>query len=200
MNNVLRMLLVATAALLIGLAPAWAVPLTAAELARLVAGEVIFSIVPDDRGAAGRIEAAIDIPAPPPTVWRVMLDCARAARFVSGLESCRIVEADPAGRWDVREHRINMLTLVPRLRNVFRSSYEPHRTIAFSRVDGDLSILEGAWRLEPIQAGAGTRLRYEARIGLAAPIPDFIVRGAVESDLPRMLKALSQEVTGHARR
>lgn len=195
-----RTLLPAIATLLAAIAPAHAAPLTAADLTRLAAGEIVVSVAADDRGAAGRVEAAVDIPAPPPVVWRIMLDCTRAVRYVTGLESCRIVEADPAGRWDVREHRINLLTLVPRIRNVFRSNYEPYRAIAFSRVDGDLSTLEGVWTLEPIQAGAATRLRYQARIGLSAPIPDFVVRSAIESDLPRMLKALRQEVAGDARR
>ncbi len=200
MNRIHRTLLPAMAALLAGLALANAAPFTAADLTRLTAGEVVVSVAADDRGAAARIEAAVDMPVPPAVVWRVMLDCTRAVRYVTGLESCRILETDPAGRWDVREHRINLLTLVPRVRNVFRSNYEPYRTIAFSRVDGDLSTLEGAWTLEPIRDGAATRLRYQARIGLSAPIPDFMVRSAVESDLPRMLKALRQEVAGDARR
>ena len=200
MKKVPAALLVAMMALSVGFAPARAAPLTATELARLAAGEIVVNVAADDRGAAGRIEAAVDIPAPPPVVWRVMLNCTRAVRYVTGLESCRVIEADPAGRWDVREHKVNLLTLVPRIRNVFRSDYEPYRTIKFSRVDGDLSTLEGAWTFEPIRDGAATRLRYQARIGLSAPIPDFMVRSAIDSDLPRMLKALRQEVAGDARR
>ena len=180
--------------------PALAIELTADRRSRLAAGEPVVSVMPDDRGAAARIEAGIEIAAPPVKVWDVMLDCSRSARFIRGLESCRVIEADPAGRWDVREHQINWLSIMPRLRTVFRSQYETHRAIAFSRTDGDVPILEGAWRLEPIKAGAATRLHYEVRIGLSGPVPDFVVRSAIESDLPRTLIALRQEVLLDARR
>ena len=185
--------------------PAWIVPALGIELtvdrrSRLAAGEAIVSVMPDDRGAAARIEAGIEIAAPPAKVWDVMLDCARSARFIRGLESCRVIEADPAGRWDVREHQVNWLSIMPRLRTVFRSQYETQRTIAFRRVGGDVPILEGAWRLEPIKAGAATRLHYEVRIGLAGPVPDFMVRSAIENDLPRTLAALREEVLVDARR
>lgn len=180
--------------------PALAIELTADRSSRLAASEAVVNAMPDDHGAAARIEAGIEIAAPPAKVWGVMLDCSRSARFIRGLESCRIIEADPAGRWDVREHQVNWLSIMPRLRTVFRSQYETHRTISFSRVDGDVPILEGAWRLEPIKAGVATRLHYEVRIGLAGPVPDFIVRGAIENDLPRTLAALRQEVLLDARR
>lgn len=179
-------------------APALGFSLSSGDRARLAAGEAVVRVTPDGRGASGHIRAAIEIQALPAAVWRVMLDCERSPRFVRGLESCRIVERDPAGRWDVREHRIAWLAIMPRVRSVFRSRYETHRTISFHRLDGDLTVLEGFWRLEP--AGSGTRLFYEARVGIAAPVPDFLVRSAIESDLPRTLEALRQEVMSDARR
>ena len=61
-------------------------------------------VSPDPDVASGLIRGVVDIPAPPQAVWAVLVDCDLAPRMVRRLKSCRIVERDPAGGWDVREH------------------------------------------------------------------------------------------------
>jgi ribosome-associated toxin RatA of RatAB toxin-antitoxin module len=168
--------------------------LNAEQLARLKAGEALVSVEEDSGEADGHIEAVIEIPASPHRVWQVMIDCARAPKFVSGLKSCRVVEQDPKGAWDIREHRSKYLSMLPETVSVFRSDYALDKDIRFERVSGSLRFLKGGWRLESLDGGARTRLRYSVRVGISAPVPGFMIRSALESDVPKLLKALRSEV------
>src|SRR5438128_389203 len=97
----------------------------------------------DEAASAVRVAASIDIPTTPQTVYAVMVDCSRALRIVTGLESCRVIEKGVDGSWDIREHIIATSVFLPRFRNVFRSDYHRNRLIRFRRVDGDLRVSEG---------------------------------------------------------
>jgi ribosome-associated toxin RatA of RatAB toxin-antitoxin module len=190
---------IATVALCVALGtpqPAAADSLSADQLARLKAGEALVSVEEDSGEADGHIEAAIEIPASPHSVWQVMIDCARAPKFVAGLKSCRIVEQGPKSAWDVREHHSKYLSVLPETVSVFRSDYTLDKDIRFQRVSGSLRYLKGSWHLEPLNGGSRTRLRYSARIGVSAPVPGFMIRSALESDVPKLLKSLRAEVTG----
>jgi ribosome-associated toxin RatA of RatAB toxin-antitoxin module len=167
--------------------------LSGEQLARLKAGDALVSVEEDTGGADGHIEAAIEIPASPHQVWQVMTDCARAPKFVAGLKSCRILEQEPAGKWDIREHRSQWMSMMPETISVFRSDYTLDKEIRFQRVSGTLKFLQGSWRLQPLNDGTRTRLRYSVRIGVSAPVPGFMIRSALEADVPKLLKALRTE-------
>jgi ribosome-associated toxin RatA of RatAB toxin-antitoxin module len=147
----------------------------------------------DEDAAAARVTAAIDISAPPQIVYAVMLDCSLALKIVSGLESCRVTERSADGAWDVREHIISISVLLPRIRNVFRSDYQRNRSIRFRRVDGDLKLSDGEWRLQPLAGGTATRVTYRSHVALSAPVPGPLVRAAIRYDIPGMLLALRRE-------
>ena len=147
-------------------------------------------------GAAGRVQGGIDIPAPPAAVWRVMLDCPKALRIVPKLKSCTIVEGDATAGSDVREHRIaGPLGMV---RHVFRSTYVPLRSITTTRVAGDLKLAEGVWRLQPMDGGRATRVSYDSRLAISAPVPGGFVRSAMRRDTPQVLRALRREAVAAA--
>jgi len=170
--------------------------LTGEDRTRLASGDVLITVTAEPQSVVARVDAAIDIPAPPSRVWSIMLDCARAPKFVSGLVGCRVIERAPSGAWDVREHLISWISLLPQIRSVFRSDYVPERSIMFRRTAGDIDVMEGTWQLEPLRGGAATRLRYNARIGKETFVPAAIIRGAIESDVPRTLRRLREEVAG----
>jgi ribosome-associated toxin RatA of RatAB toxin-antitoxin module len=156
------------------------------------------SVELDEDSSAARVTAAIDIPAPPRAVYAVMVDCSRALRIVTGLESCRVIERSADGTWDIREHIISLNILLPRVRNVFRSEYEQNRLIRFRRVDGDLKVSDGEWRLQPLAGGTATRVTYRAHVALSVPVPGPLVRAAIRYDIPNMLAALRrQSLEGH---
>lgn len=174
-----------------GLRPVAATPDAAARLER---GEVVVQISTADSPADGEINAAIDIPAEPSRVWAVLFDCARAPAFMENLKSCTVIERGPKEAWDVREHLVQWTSFLPQVRSVFRSDYVRNTSIRFERVEGDLAFLAGEWRLEPVAGGAKTRVHYNARVGFHALVPSFMVRGALEADIPHFLTTIRAEV------
>ena len=186
-----------SAALLFGflpIQPARAEALSPDQLTRLKAGDALVSVEEESGEADGHIEAVIEIAAAPHRVWQVMTDCARAPRFVAGLKSCRVVERGPADAWDIREHRSSWISILPETISVFRSDYTLDKEIRFARVSGSLRYLKGSWRLDPLNGATRTRLRYSARIGVSAPVPGFMIRSALEADVPKLLKSLRAEI------
>ena len=178
------------------LCPALAAPkISAEDAARLAAGEAIVRVTEDDSGGAdGRIEAAIDIKASPESIYAVMIDCQRALKFVAGLRSCKVLESSKDGLSDVREHRSKWLSILPETVSVFRSEYVPGRQIRFEKLRGDFRVLKGSWQLESVRGGTSTRVYYDARVGISTPVPGFMIRGALEQDVPKLLQALRTEV------
>ncbi|MFZ0845095.1 MAG: SRPBCC family protein [Pseudolabrys sp.] len=162
----------------------------AAGASQARAGDPVVSVETDAKANAAHVRASIDIAAPPPIVWAVITDCARSPHIIPNLESCRIIKHDPGGRWDIREHIINWAALFPKLRTVVRTSYEFGHRMLFKRVDGDMRISEGEWRVEPMANAHATRLYYNALVAPSFPVPEFMVERTVHSDLPNVLRAI----------
>lgn len=150
-------------------------------------------VAADPGGSSGLIRGSVEIAASPEAVWQVLIDCDLAPRMVRSLKSCRILERDPAGRWDVREH-ISRAGLLPPVRSVFRSDYDPPRRIRFYRVGGELKVLDGEWRLIPLDDGARTRVLYENRASTPFAVPAPVARMVLRQDVPAALAALRREV------
>ncbi len=165
------------------------------EEARLEAGDVLVDVRSDEAQDAASVAAVADIAAVPEAVWAVMTDCGRAPRFVPDLVSCRVLERDPSGAWDVREHIIDWAWFLPNIRNVFRSDYEAPHFLRFKRVDGDLRLSEGEWRLEPLNGGSSTRVYYTALLSPNSWVPASFALSSVRSDVPKILRALRRECT-----
>ena len=153
--------------------------------------EPSLSIEYDHRGAMV-VHATIDIAAPPATVWSVITDCARAPKYVPNMESCRIVDRDPAGRWQLRATVMNV-ALLPRINSMSRLEFEPRRRMSFTRAGGDMKIAEGEWRLEPLAKGKATRLSYTSALALNFFVPRFMLDQAAARDFPTLMKAVERE-------
>lgn len=151
--------------------------------------EPTVEVTPDGHGASGLVRASVDIDAPPATVWRMLLDCSAATRLMVNLKTCRVVDHDPAGHWDVRE-QITRGSLLPGIRTVVHADYDEPTVIKFHRVDGDLKVLEGEWRLAPIDGGTETHLTYESRVAAPYAAPGFMVRSVLRHDMPVTLTNL----------
>ncbi len=171
-------------------APAWAPDMRVDQ--QLRQGQAWAEVLPD-RDGAGLIHAAIDIPAPPRTVWSIMTDCRLAAKLVISVTSCKVLQSDPLAGWDVREQVTRGGLFFPSLRNVFRSDYQPFSLIRFHRLSGDLKIEEGEWRLEALNGGAATRVIYVNRVAVNLFAPAFLVRAGIRHDTPQVLLNLRRE-------
>jgi hypothetical protein len=175
--------------------PAAALDLGPKAQALLDRGRPYAEVTPDPDGTSGVIRAAIDIAAPIGAVWSVMTDCDLAPKMVANLKSCRILERDPQGRWDIRE-QVSRMTFLPSVRSVFREDFEPPNKMTFHRTDGDLDVLEGEWRLT--QHGERVRVTYEARVAAPFAVPGWIARLALRHDVPMALLALRREAIARA--
>jgi hypothetical protein len=82
---------------------------------------------------------------------------------------------------------------------VIRSDYSPPYLIQFHRVDGDLKVLEGEWRLSPLAGGTRTHLAYESRLVSPFPAPAMIVRAVLRKDMPQTLANVRDASESEAR-
>jgi carbon monoxide dehydrogenase subunit G len=161
----------------------------AVAVAASTAPPPVVSVEADARGASGDIRAQVDIAAPPATVWKVLVDCGQVPHLMVGAKSCKVLQHDPGGRWDVRE-QISQGALLPAIRTVLRSDYDAPRAVHFHRIDGDLKVLEGNWTLEPLDSGLRTRVSYDSRVTAPFGLPAFIARSVLRKDFPKTMNNL----------
>jgi uncharacterized protein YndB with AHSA1/START domain len=180
-------------ALILAAGPARAWEPSAETAEALSRGRIFLEVKPDPDGASGRIRAAIDVAAPPEAVWRVLVDCDLAPRMVRTLKSCRVLDRDPLGHWDVREHVSKPVLFVPPMRSVFRSDYDPPHGFSLHRTGGDLTVLEGSWRLIPLDGGRRTRVIYESRAAAPFAVPGALARIVLREQAAAALTALRRE-------
>ncbi|MBS0362897.1 MAG: SRPBCC family protein [Proteobacteria bacterium] len=162
---------------------------------QLERGRPYVDVEPGPDGASGVIQAAIDVAAPQAVVFKVMTDCDLAPKMVANLKSCRVLDRDPQGRWDIREE-ISKMTFAPSVRTVYREDFDPPHSMSFHATGGDLNVFEGQWRLEP--HGEGVRVTYEAKIAAPFSVPGWVARLALRHDLPQALLALRREAMARA--
>ena len=146
-----------------------------------------------EEGSAWRIKVEAKLQAPQKQIWATLTDCRLAADFIPHFESCRIIEKDPAGRWDVRENVSNP-PFLPRNRTLIRSDYRAPNGFTYRLVSGDMRRSEGSWELIP-QAG-GTLLRYSALVEPLVAVPSFLIIPAIKNDVAEMIRKLGEVSAG----
>ena len=164
-------------------AQAWEPPAEAQST--LASGKPWDEVLSDGHGA-GVIHAAIDIAAPPSTVWAILTRCG-AAHLAATMKSCKVIQGDQHIGWDIRERITRGSLFTPSIRDVIYTQYNAPLSIRFHRVDGDLKAEEGETRLEPIEGGAATRVIYVNRIALNSVLPEAILRAAMRHATPEVL-------------
>ena len=141
------------------------------------------SPVRDPRDGSRGLRAEFAIAAPISVVWAVLVDCDTAAQHVPGMQSCKVLEQDPAGLWDIREHRVKLPWFPLVLRNVVRSDYERLARLRYQKARPDGQRLDGEWRLTPINGGAATHIVYVGYLTGVLPIPELILRAYVREGI-----------------
>lgn len=156
-----------------------------------MSNDLAISVTPirTEKGDVVHVKASIRIKASPETVWEILSDCARAPQLIPHLQSCRIVERDPRGRWDIREHVINP-PLLPTMRTLVRNEFITSKRLSFRLLSGDMKVSDGAWTLRP--EGPETILNYDAHIAPHFAAPQFLVANSISNDFPRMLRAIAK--------
>jgi len=148
----------------------------------------------DDRGR-GMVRASVDVAAPPAVVFRVILDCDRAARMSPGVKSCRVVSRAPDGT-EIREHAVKWGFFLPTMHSTSRVTLEPNREIHFTCIGGDIRACDGSWKLEPLDGGQRTRVTYDMWATSPFAVPAGLISGMMRRDVPSSLRALRRECEG----
>ncbi|MBI3884191.1 MAG: SRPBCC family protein [Opitutae bacterium] len=170
-----------------------AAELTPEDWAKIARGDVIVRSLPAGEAAAGRVWAAVLIPAPVSTVWNVMLDVEHAPEFVPGLRRARRIERH--GPSEIIEHTVKYSWLLPEVTYRFRADYRPQEQIDFQRISGDLRALTGTWTLRPTPDGTGTVVTYSVMLDPGFLVPQWLVRQSLAHNLPAVLRATRQRAT-----
>ncbi len=183
----------AVASLAVIMLGGWAPPpaaITAAE-----AGQVWHSVVADKQAGVQLARAVVDINAPPAVVWKIMTDCASARRIIPSNRGCRVLERKPGS--EVVEH-ILKTPLNPKVRSVFRQDLETNKRIGVTRIEGDLKVLQGEYRLQALPGGR-TRVTQEMRMqpGFSAPGP--LVRSFLRDEVSVGFANLRRDAEAAAR-
>ncbi len=145
-----------------------------------------FSDISKGENGLTYVFGAVDVKAPPETLWAIMTDCSAQLNIVPNLKSCSVLESSLDKTWDRREQKIIIGFPLPAVRSEFRSDYTPFQSIKITRSGGDLSVLDGEWILEPLPSGQ-TRIAYQARMKSRLPVPARFIRKAVRKDMPLIL-------------
>lgn len=148
-----------------------------------------------DGQGRGMVRATVDIDAPPSVVFRIILDCDRAARMNPGVKRCRVVSRGSDGT-EIREHTVRWGFFLPTLRSTSRVTLEPDRLIRFTCIGGDIRACDGSWRLEPLDGGLRTRVTYDMWATAPFAVPAGMISGMMRRDVPQSLKALRRECEG----
>jgi len=164
--------------------------LSAAEVARVNAREVVVRASLDSGQRKGTVRAAVLIQAAPSIVFRQMTNCADALQYVPHLKVCRVRSEAPDASWQLVEHAVDFGWYAPRINYVFRADLVANRRIDFHQVSGDFKANEGMWELEPTPDGATTLLLYQAYIDPPGFVPNWLARSTWKRELPQMLADL----------
>jgi len=163
-------------------------------------GDVFIQVnkIKDASGKSAQISSAILIKATPEAIWAVITDCARAPTYVPGLKKCEILkkspENSPDGSWDFRRHTNKVSPFLPTIKSEFKSAYNFPTSIRFQTAGGDMDTNSGAWEFTFIKTSGKTLVSYNARVASKTIIPDKTIRKALRKNIPKVMRALREEV------
>ncbi len=150
-------------------------------------GDINVTISLDPAEQSGNATGSVRIHAGRELVWSLITSCSESMRMVPGLEACEVLSTAADGSQRIR-HVMNYSWYLPRLTYEIHASYDAPARVSIERISGDLRILRGSWEL--ISDGEDTVANYAVDLAPGFWVPHWIVRAALERDLPKMLRAL----------
>lgn len=159
---------------------------------RLKDGDVIVDA--DDKSDNRFVVARILIADTPANVWRVL---ANPFEF-QGKISPRMKDVEilhDANERSIMKCKMEIFPpLIPFISYTVASDYRLHEFIQFKRISGSLKDFSGTWSLAPREGGHLTEVTYSMHVDPGLPVPQWIIRKAMRSELPRTLIALRKRV------
>lgn len=94
----------------------------------------------------------------------------------------------------VLDYKVGVVFPIPDLDYIVESHYNAPSRIEFKRVSGSFKDFRGFWELQPQDQGAKTEVTYSMYLDTGFPVPDWIVRQGVRSELPNVLSGLRERI------
>lgn len=149
-----------------------------------------------------RLTVDLELQAPVEDIWAVLMDIERFSDYMSSVQWIRVLTAEGATR--TAEWSVLLRGSVLRWTETATIDADAHR-VDFVQVDGDLSVFQGAWTLEPLtpaRTRAALSVEFEIGIPLLARMLNPIARESLQTNTVEMLRALEERsrlTTGPAR-
>jgi Polyketide cyclase / dehydrase and lipid transport len=153
---------------------------------RLDRGEVVVGM--REEGTTKYVTGSVVIDEPPEKVWPIMVNPFEFRGKISPRMKEVEVVKDQANL-SILKVTLDVL-LIPHFNYVVESRYENGERVDFRRVGGTLKDFRGSWQMSPKHNGTQTELTYCMYIDPGFPVPQWIIREGVKSELPKTLLAL----------
>jgi ribosome-associated toxin RatA of RatAB toxin-antitoxin module len=103
-------------------------------------------------GEQGKYVARVLVTASPDTVWRVLTDYANLYKFIPNMTSSRILESRGNRKVieQVDSRQVFLVSIVSRTKLAIQET--ERKQIDFRLIDGDLSKMEGYWKMELVSS------------------------------------------------
>ncbi len=160
-------------------------------LNQLKSGKSVFF---EEKRARGQAGVAILVNGAKEDVWRVLSDPESAPRYVPSLKSARILRT--SGNTRIIAHEVKM-PLMPRVRYQFAATELPMRTIQFKKTAGDLSAMQGEWKLfEGENHGLPGKVIvfHQVYLNPGKLVPAGMVQRSLRKDLPPMIESVRERI------
>ncbi len=130
---------------------------------------------------------------PPDKIWPVLANPFEFEQTISPrFKTTKVVMDRPD--LTVMQCKVDMGFLPP-IKYTVESKYENNRRITFRSTEGDLKDFRGMWEVEPSDGGKESVVTYSMYVQPGVPVPQWIVRQAIKSELPHTLIGLRDRVT-----
>jgi carbon monoxide dehydrogenase subunit G len=157
---------------------------------RLARGEVVVGL--KDDGGTKFVTGSVLIDAPPDKVWPIMTNPFEFRRGISPRMREVEILKDQAN-CSVLKVTLDVM-LIPHFTYTVESTYENGERVDFKRVGGILKDFRGSWQMNPTHNGSQTDVTYSMYVDPGFPVPQWIIREGVKTELPRTLMALRKRV------
>ncbi len=164
----------------------------------LLAAAVLASAVPcradlkEEPGGIYAVEEEFSIDASSRTVWEVLTDYDNLPRFISSMESSRVVGRSPLA---VEQRSTGGFLIFKREVRVLLSIDEkPFKMISFEAAPGkDFTHYSGSWTIAA--AGEGARVGYRLKVKPNFSLPAWIARWVFAHQASRLIEEIRGEVS-----
>jgi carbon monoxide dehydrogenase subunit G len=138
------------------------------------------------------LSAQIEIPASSKAVWEVLTDYDHLADFLPQIEKSHVLGR--VGDRVILEQitRTQFLFFRKKIELKLSLLEKDSEEIIFFKTEGNMETFSGKWTLIKIDGGRSTRLIYQLKFKPSFYVPKWVIRHALDHEIPVQLRLISQ--------